>query len=209
MKIAILGAGLMGAALGRSWAAAGHHITFAYSRSAAKLDRLARETNGAAGSVREALRDADAVLLSVHWSRIEDVLDQAGPLADQIILNCCVPLNLSNDRLLFGPTTSGAEHLATLRPLARWVSCFNTIPSESFAPVRHQRPEPRPQVLMYGDDPGAKMVAAGLINDAGFDPLEAGGLRTGRYVEPFAMVTAVLAYGQPGGPALTYRFTKL
>ena len=35
------------------------------------------------------------------------------------------------------------------------------------------------------------------------------GGRTARFVEPFAMVTAELAYGQPGGPALTYRFEKL
>ncbi|ODM49557.1 hypothetical protein A9320_15010 [Ruegeria sp. PBVC088] len=34
-------------------------------------------------------------------------------------------------------------------------------------------------------------------------------MRTGRYAEPFAMVTAVLAYDQPDGPALSYRFTKL
>lgn len=63
--------------------------------------------------------------------------------------------------------------------------------------------------LVYGDDAGAKDVAGGLIRDIGFEPLEAGGLRTARFVEPFAMVTAELAYGQPGGPALTYRFEKL
>ena len=68
---------------------------------------------------------------------------------------------------------------------------------------------PRPQVLVYGDDAGAKEVAGLLIRDIGFDPLEAGPLRTARFAEPFAMVTAELAYSQPGGPALTYRFEKL
>jgi hypothetical protein len=33
-------------------------------------------------------------------------------------------------------------------------------------------------------------------------------LRTARFLEPFAMVTAELAYAQPGGPKLTYRFSK-
>lgn len=210
MKIGIIGSGLMGSQLGRLWAASGHAVTFSYSRSAQKLERLARDVGAAHGSVAEAVSGTDAVLLAVHWSRIVDVLDQAGDLSGAVVLNCCVPLDDSNIDLVVGTTTSGAEELAALRPRARWVSCFNTVPSEAFGPVFDRRNQkPRPQVLTYGDDEGAKEVARGLIREAGFEPLEAGGLRTARFVEPFAMVTAELAYGQPGGPALTYRFEKL
>ena len=131
-------------------------------------------------------------------------------MAGQVVLNCCVPLDESNSRIVVGMTTSGAEELAHRRPKARWVATFNTSPSESFAPVfaAKGRAEP-PQLLSYGDDPDAKAVAAELIRDIGFEPLEAGGLATGRFAEPFAMVTAELAYGQPGGTALTYRFNRL
>ncbi|MBF9034340.1 NAD(P)-binding domain-containing protein [Rhodobacterales bacterium HKCCE2091] len=210
MKIGILGSGLMGRALGRTWAAAGHDIAFSYARDEAKLARLARETGGTHGTVAEAIDGADAVLLAVHWSRVEDVLGQAGDLSGKVVLTCCVPLDEANETLVLGPRTSGAETLAAMRPGARWVACFNTVPSEAFAPVRARAGTgPAPQVVLYGDDPGAKKIAADLIRDAGFEPLEAGGLTTGRYVEPFAMLTAVLAYGQPGGPALTYRFEKL
>ncbi|OOY03300.1 NADPH-dependent F420 reductase [Thioclava sp. F28-4] len=210
MKIAILGSGLMGAKLGRIWAQCGHDLRFAYSRSQAKLERLAAETGGRATSVSEAVAGADAILLAVHWSRIEDVLSQAGDMAGQVVLNCCVPLDASNSDLVLGPKTSGAEQLAAMRPDARWVATCNTSPSESFAPVfaRKGQADP-PQLLIYGDDAEAKSIARGLIEDIGFAPVDAGGLRTGRFVEPFAMVTAELAYGQPGGPALTYRFEKL
>lgn len=212
MKIGILGSGLMGAKLGTLWARCGHEVTFAYARSTVKLERLARDAGAgaASGSVADAVRDADAVLLAVHWSRIGDVLEQAGDLAGQVVLNCCVPLDESNTDLVVGTTTSGAEELAGMRPDARWVSCFNTSPSESFAGVFARKEQaPRPHLLIYGDDAGAKDIANGLIRDIGFEPLEAGGLHTARFVEPFAMVTAELAYGQPGGPALTYRFEKL
>lgn len=210
MKIGILGSGLMGSKLGRLWAQCGHDVTFAYSRSTAKLERLARDCGASHGSVADAVDEADAVLLAVHWSRVEDVLAQAGDLAGQIVLNCCVPLDPTNTDLVVGTTTSGAEELAALRPKARWVSCFNTVPSEAFAPVFARKDQtPHPQVLVYGNDAGAKDVAGTLIRAIGFEPLEAGSLRTGRFVEPFAMVTAELAYGQPGGPALTYRFEKL
>jgi len=210
MKIGILGSGLMGGKLGTLWAGAGHDVTFSYARSRAKLDRLAREAGASAGTVADAVGGADALLLAVHWSRVEDVLDQAGQLAGQIILNCCVPLDLQNRDLVVGVTTSGAEELARLRPQARWVSAFNTSPSEAFFDVFADKGnEPRPHLLYYGDDAAAKRVAASLIEDIGYEPLDAGPLRTARFVEPFAMVTAELAYAQPGGPKLTYRFEKL
>ncbi|EPX76690.1 NADPH-dependent F420 reductase [Salipiger mucosus] len=210
MKIGILGSGLMGGKLGSHWAACGHDVTFSYSRSASKLDRLARESGGTAGSVAAAVEGADALLLAVHWSRVDDVLEQAGDLDGRVVLNCCVPLDAQDRDLVVGTTSSGAEELARKRPGARWVSCFNTTPSESFAPVFARKGQsPAPQVLTYGDDAGAKEIAGGLIRDIGFEPLECGGLRNGRYVEPFAMATVELAYVQPGGPALTYRFDKL
>ncbi len=200
----------MGSRLGRLWAHCGHEVTFSYSRNPAKLEKLARDAGAKHGSVADAVRNADALLLAVHWSRIDDVLDQAGDLAGVVILNCCVPLDLSNTNLVVGTTTSGAEQLAARRPEARWVACFNTIPSEAFFPVHARMGDaPAPQVLTYGNDEGAKSAARELITAIGFEPLEAGPLRTARFVEPFAMVTAELAYNQPGGAALTYRFEKL
>lgn len=210
MKIAILGSGLMGGKLGTLWARAGHDVTFSYARSSAKLARLASEAGARHGSVAEAVADADAVLLAVHWSRIDDVLAQAGGLAGTAVVNCCVPLDAQNRDLVVGITTSGAEELAKMRPKARWVSAFNTSPSEAFFDVfARKEHKPRPQLLYCGDDQGAKSVAIGLIEDIGYEPLDAGPLRTSRFIEPFAMVTAELAYAQPGGPKLTYRFAKL
>lgn len=210
MKIGILGSGLMGAKLGALWAACGHDVCFSYSRSTAKLARLAGDCGGTSGTVADAVAGADVLLLAVHWSRIDDVLQQAGEMAGKVVLNCCVPLNDSNTELVVGTTSSGAEELAKARPKARWVSCFNTIPSESFRPVFDRKGQtPAPQVFTYGDDAEAKEIAGTLIRDIGFEPLETGGLRNGRFVEPFAMATVELAYVQPGGPALTYRFEKL
>ncbi|MAE88203.1 MAG: transmembrane reductase oxidoreductase [Pelagibaca sp.] len=210
MKIGILGSGLMGGKLGKHWADAGHDVLFSYSRSDSKLERLAKDCGGKHGSVSEAVGHGDVLLLAVHWSRVEDVLEQAGPLNGKVVLNCCVPLDTSDRDLVVGTTSSGAEELARMRPKTRWVSCFNTTPSESFAPVYARKgQDPVPQVLTYADDDGAKQIAGGLIRDIGFEPLDCGGLRNGRYVEPFAMATVELAYVQPGGPALTYRFDKL
>ncbi|MCE7029582.1 NADPH-dependent F420 reductase [Jiella avicenniae] len=210
MKIGILGSGRMGAALGTIWARSGHDVAFSYSRSPQKLERLASETRGRTADPADVAADADAVLLAVHWSRIDDVLDRAGPLTGKVVVNCCVPLDQADRDLVIGTTTSGAEELARRLPQARLVSAFNTSPSEALPKVYERRQTmPRPQLLFYGDDDGAKTVARQLIEDAGYEPLDAGALRTARFVEPFAMVTAELAYGRPGGPKLVYRFEHL
>src|SRR5579864_3811508 len=114
MRIGILGSGLMGGKLGTLFAHAGHEVVFSYSRSQKKLDRLARESKGnaRAGTPREAAQDADAILLAVHWSRVDDVLTQAGELSGKLILSCSLPMNSDDTGLVIGHSSSGAEELA-------------------------------------------------------------------------------------------------
>jgi hypothetical protein len=59
-----------------------------------------------------------------------------------------------------------------------------------------------------GDDSRSKGIAAELIHDVGFDPIDAGPLRIARYTEPFALLVAQLAYEGEGGPELAYRFER-
>ena len=75
MRVGILGSGLMGGKLGTLFARAGHEVVFSYARSKEKLNRLARDARGyaRADTPREAAQGADALLLAVHWSRIDDV----------------------------------------------------------------------------------------------------------------------------------------
>src|SRR5213594_629744 len=114
MRIGILGSGLMGGKLGTLWARAGHEVVFSYARSEQKLKKLARESQGKAraGTPGEAARDADAVLLAVHWSRVDDVLKQAGNLSGKVVVTCSLPMNADDTDLVIAHTSSGAEELA-------------------------------------------------------------------------------------------------
>ena len=211
MRIGILGSGLMGAKLGTIFARAGHEVVFSYARSEQKLKKLAREAKGKAhpGTPREAAQEADAVVLAVHWSRVDDVLKQAGDLAGKIVVTCSLPMNDANTGLVVAHTSSGAEELAKRIPKARVVAAFNTVPSEVlFGVYEARRRRSRPSLVYCGDDRRSKEVAAGLIRDVGFDPVDAGRLRIARYTEPFALLVAQLAYEGKGGPELAYRFER-
>src|SRR2546425_630171 len=101
MRVGILGSGLMGGKLGTIFARAGHEVVFSYARSMEKLKKLARDAHGnaRAGTPREAAKEADALLLAVHWSRIEEVLSQTGDLSGKVVVTCSLPMNDDNTEL--------------------------------------------------------------------------------------------------------------
>jgi len=211
VRIGILGSGLMGGKLGTLLARTGHEVVFSYARRDEKLKRLARSARGnaRAGTPREAAQDADALLLAVHWSRVDDVLAQAGDLAGKAVLTCSLPMNGDDTALVIGNTSSGAEELAAKIPAARVVAAFNTVPSEVLFDVyAGRRKAARPSLVYCGDDRRAKTTAARLIRDVGFEPLDAGPLRIARYTEPFGLLVAQLAYEGRGGPRLAYTFQR-
>jgi len=211
MRIGILGSGLMGGKLGTLFARAGHEVVFSYARSARKLQRLAREAGrrASAGTPEEAARDADALLLAVHWRRVDDVLRQAGDLSRKVVITCSLPMNAADTELVVARTNSGAEALARKIRRAKVVSAFGTVPSEAlFGVFAARRKAKRPSLVYCGDDATAKRVVARLIRDIGFDPVDAGRLRIARYVEPFALLMAQLAYEGDGGPQVAYRFER-
>jgi len=211
MRIGILGSGLMGGKLGTLFARAGHDVVFSYAHRREKLKRLAQDAGGhaRAGTPREAAQDADALLLAVHWSRMDDVLSEAGDLSGRVIVSCSLPMDAGNTGLVIGQTSSGAEELAKKAPKARVVCAFNTVPSEVFLGVYEARRKAnRPSLVYCGDEAASKEVAAGLIRDVGFEPVDAGPLRIARYTEPLGLLMGQLAYEGEGGPELAYRFER-
>jgi predicted dinucleotide-binding enzyme len=63
-------------------------------------------------------------------------------------------------------------------------------------------------LLYCGNDEAAKQVAATLIRDVGFDPVDAGPLRIALYMEPFSLLIGQLAYEGEEGPEVAYRFER-
>jgi 8-hydroxy-5-deazaflavin:NADPH oxidoreductase len=211
MRIGILGSGLMGGKLGTLFARGGHEVVFSYARSTEKLKRLAKDAQGnaRAGTPRDAAQDADALLLAVHWSRIDDVLSQTVDLSGKVIVTCSLPMNADNTGLVIAHTSSGAEVLAKKVPKARVVCAFNTVPSEVlFSVFEARRKAGRPSLVYCGDDSRSKGIAAELIRDVGFEPVDAGPLRIARYTESFALLVGQLAYEGEMGPELAYRFEQ-
>ena len=212
MRIGVIGSGLMGSTLGTILARAGHEVVFSYARTESKLERLAQEAGGRArpGTPAEAVADADAILLAIHWSRLDDALEQAGSMAQKAVITCSLPMTRNDSRMVLGLTTSGAEMLAARLRRAHVVSAFSTAPSEVlFSVFGKRKRKTRPDLVFCGDHKGAKRTAAKLIRQIGFNPVDLGKLSAARYVEPFSLLLAEIAYNGSSGPQLAYRFTSL
>lgn len=212
MKIGVLGAGLMGGNIGTVFARLGHEVLFSYSRSEEKLQELAKYAGGGARAAtpREVAEQAEVIVLSVHWSRLEDVLAQAGDLSGKLVLSCTNPLDDANRELVVAHTDSGAEAIARKLPGAHVVAAFQATPSEVLLGVFEGRDRsPRPSMVYCGNDQSSKRRVHELLAAFGFTPVDAGPLRLARYIEPFAMLATALAYDTDQGPEWVYRFERL
>ena len=144
----------------------------------------------------------------MHWSRLDDVLGQAGDLTGKVVVSCSLPMSRTTPSS-WSPTPIRALRSSRGGLADPVVSAFHTVPSEVLFDVFAARKRVRRPSLVYcGDNRKAKKVAATLIRDVGFDPMDVGPLRTARYTEPFSLVIAQLAYEGRGGPELAYRFER-
>jgi 8-hydroxy-5-deazaflavin:NADPH oxidoreductase len=209
MKIAVLGSGRMGAALGRLFAGVGHDVTFSYSRDPRKLALLARQSGprARAATPAVAVRDADVVVLAVQWRQLSQVLKLAGPLRGKTLIDVTNPMTPSDDALAVGLRISGGEVLARRARSARVVKAFNTVPAELLRAgpgvLREQ-----PAVCYCGDDREAKRLVNRLIRQVGFEPVDCGALAIARYLEPLALLVGELAYNQGRRPEVGLRFLR-
>ncbi|MEZ6087888.1 MAG: NADPH-dependent F420 reductase [Pirellulaceae bacterium] len=200
MKIAVLGAGNVGGVLGRRLALLGHDIWFgSRSPQGERIQNLIAENPQAhqAGTLSDAAAQGDVVIFAAPWPAAEDVLQAAGDLSGKILIDCTNPLNETFDDITLGYTESAAEQIADWAAGAHVVKAFNTV---SVKTMENPIYDGQPATMFYcGDSVEAKATVQQLIEQLGFEPIDAGNLRTARYLEPMAMLYIQLAVHQKLG----------
>jgi predicted dinucleotide-binding enzyme len=193
MKIAIIGAGNVGATLGRAWLKRGHEIAFGVRDPAsAKARDLAKETSPARVTTNlEAARVSEVVVLATPWNGTEAAIRACGDLKDKIVVDCTNPLKPDISGLELGQTTSGAERVAEWAQGAQVFKAMNQVGFRLMdAP---QFPVAvKPVMFVCGDGP-RKPVVMQLVEPLGFETIDAGNLTVARWLEPYAMLWIHLA----------------
>ena len=188
MRIGIIGSGNIGSTAARLFVDAGHEVAIANSRGPESLaDLVADLGEGArAATVEEAASFGEAVLVAIPFGRYPDL--PAALLADRVVIDAMnyYPNRDGNIAELDDDTTTSTELLAAHAPQARAVKAFNTM---NYRILRDRgKPgggEDRLAMFAAADDPEAKALASGLIEEIGFAPVDTGPLgEGGRRQEP-------------------------
>jgi predicted dinucleotide-binding enzyme len=189
VKIATIGAGREGGALGTLFAKAGHPVMFS-SRHPEDLKELVAKAgpNAKAGTVAEAVAFGDVVLLVVPYGAIEQIGRGYGKelAAKQLVIDVSNPIaRRDGEALVKEIEQQGGAGLATQKmlPGAHLVRAFNAIGAAKLADNAHAQGEPV-GVPIAGDDPAAIALATRLIKQIGFEPVLVGGLAKGKYLVP-------------------------
>jgi 8-hydroxy-5-deazaflavin:NADPH oxidoreductase len=194
MKVAIIGSGNVGKALGGSIARAGHDVVI--TASDPEHAKAAAEQIGATPAVtnRDAVADADVVILAVWYSTaVGEVAPEIAEAANgRVIVDVTNPVKPD----LSGLATNGqsaAEELQQKLPGARVVKAFNTVLGSNQA-----NPRPEVQVHVAGDDAGAKQMVRQLAESLGTTAIDAGGLSAARWLEGMALLNMQINATQGG-----------
>jgi predicted dinucleotide-binding enzyme len=174
MRIAIVGAGRIGGNCARRFAKAGHDVVVTFARDRAGLEGLAAEIGGEAAEPAAAVGGAEVVVVSVPWDTIPEALEQAGSLEGRVVIDTTNQFSGGWLELPGGQTA--AQFNAARMPGARYTKSFNTLTSAFQAESAEREGNERVVQWVCGDDPEAKAVVSGLIEDAGYVPVDVGGI---------------------------------
>jgi 8-hydroxy-5-deazaflavin:NADPH oxidoreductase len=222
VRVGIIGAGHIGGNLAHFLAGAGHDVVVTFSREPGALERLAAQIGprvSVAGKASEAVADSEVVVFSVPWPVIDEALAAAGPLAGKVVIDTTNQFGSGAELIPAGQTA--AQFNQARMPGADYTKSFNTLTAGFQRQTAGRDGNRRIVQWLCGDDAQAKAVAAALITDCGFVPVDLGGTadamvmeaprRPGavygeeyRRREAEAVVAAVRA-GQPIPPPPSYR----
>ncbi len=182
LRIGIIGSGHIGGTIGGLWVKAGHQVLFS-SRHPEELKDLVAPLGprARAGTVAEAIAFGDALLVAVPYGALPQLgRDYGAALKGKIVLDACnaVPARDGAIAEEVGREGVGATSQKYL-PGTRLVRAFNTLSYKIFAHEAN-RAGAKLAIPIAGDDPAALRVAAGLVRDAGFEPVAVGTLADAR-----------------------------
>jgi predicted dinucleotide-binding enzyme len=182
-KIGVIGSGKIGGTIGGLWVKAGHPVLFS-SRHPEELKDLVGGLGSLAqaGSVDQAVAFGDVLFIAVPYGAVPKIGEQhAAAWKGKVMLDACNAVAGRDGQALADEVERDGIGVVSQKYLAgtRLVRAFNTIGFGVFAKEAH-RPDPKLAVPIAGDDSEAVQVAAGLVRDAGFDPVVVGKLADAR-----------------------------
>lgn len=192
----------MGQALGEGFLREGHEVKFGSRDPGKGADAVYRLGKGVmAGSHTDAVEFGEVIVVAIPYTAVKSVVHEIGAtkFKGKIVLDVTNPLTASHDWAV-GFDTSAAEELAKLAPGAKVVKVFNHVFAEHM-PLGRIR-DVKLLALVASDEAKTKETILGLARSIGFDAVDAGPLKSARYMEAMGMQLIHLGYGLKMGSGI-------
>jgi predicted dinucleotide-binding enzyme len=196
MDVTIIGTGNMARAVGSRVLAGGHHLTVV-GKDEERADAVANDLRegAGAGEISTAVSGdqlgGDIVVLAVYYPDAREAVEHyRDQLAGKTVVDITNPVNDSFDALVVPPDGSATQELSELAPDAHFVKAFNTTFANTL--TRGEVAGQPLDVLIAGDDSGAKDAVATLAKDGGLNPIDAGGQARARELEALGLLHMTL-----------------
>jgi predicted dinucleotide-binding enzyme len=181
-RIGIVGSGNIGGTIGGLWVKKGHPVMFS-SRHPDELKEMVTKLGSLAqaGTVGQAIAFGDVLFIAVPYGAIPQIgKDHAAAMQGKVMLDAC-NATAARDGAIVDEVEQNGIGVTSQKyfPGVRIVRAFNTMSYMIFAREAN-RPDPKLAIPIAGDDPQAVQIAAGLVRDAGFDPVTVGKLADAR-----------------------------
>ncbi len=178
MKTGIIGSGNIGSTLARKLAGAGHSVLIANSRGPESLQDLARDIGATAVTAQEATRDVDVVILSIPFGKLPLLKELFATLPKEVVVADTSNYFPFRDGQIPGIDHGEVESLWVSEQIGHPViKAWNNVLA---ATLRDKGLPPgakgRIALSVAGDDPVARNTVMSLVEDTGFDAVEAGSL---------------------------------
>ncbi len=198
-QVGVVGAGTIGAGVGRFFARAGWRVAISGSHGPERVAGVAALLGPEAEAVTaEQALTAEVVLLATPWDVVDGVLRAAPPWGRRVLVDATNAIKVYAPPRIevhdFGGRAS-SEVVSQRAPGARVVKAFNHLPfAQMVSPVH---PGERRAAFMSGDEDEAKADVAAVLAANGFAPIDLGGLHAGGLLQqaggPLASVDLRLA----------------
>jgi predicted dinucleotide-binding enzyme len=178
MKIGIIGAGNIGSALARKLSKAGHSIRIANSRGPETLKTLARETGAKAMTAKEVTQGVDVVILSIPFGKLPLLKELLAGLPAKVVVADTSNYFPFRDGQIPAIDGGQVESLWVSEQIGHpvikvWNNILAASLSDKGLPAGAAG---RIALPVAGDDPAARKTVMSLVEDTGFDAIEAGSL---------------------------------
>ena len=201
MKIGIIGSGDVAKALAAGFLKHGHEVSVG-TREAGKLADFAKANPKAKiGSVADAAKFGEVVVLAVKGSVAAKALEAAGAanLADKTVIDVTNPIADSppeNGVLKYFTSLDNSlmEQLQKQFASAHFVKAFNSVGSAAM--VNPQFKGGKPSMFIAGNDAGAKKIVAGILDQFGWEVEDMGGAEGARAIEPLCILWCIPGFAR-------------